>query len=876
MPVGPDNESKIHDKEEYYSGILYQEDNFPISRLIKSVLSKVNIDEETVKFLKEYARTGTVVYALKQGSHLDSLIIRELAARFDIPRPAYVHGVNMILSQPFVMAVRVVLAWLLYLVFRRGNPDPFKTSFLSRLVRAGRSAIIHLGTSEFYKSPATENAVDQLMDAARDGKTRIMVVPTLIAYGRRREKEDENIVNIVFGQKESMGAFRQLILFLRYANKAQVIAAEPVDLAEYLKNNNLPTEQLYQNLRGELINRIDEEKTSIVGPVLKSRQEIIDLVLNDEALVPLIKQIAGEEKKEYDSVARRAEKYLQEIAADYDEMYIEFFDVALTWLWNNIYDGLIVDREGMAKIRSIAKKMPVVVIPCHRSHIDYLLLSYVFYKHNIQLPFIAAGSNMNFWPMGPVFRKCGAFFLRRSFKGNVLYGEVFSKYLKRLIQEGITLEFFIEGGRSRTGKMAMPKYGLLSMIIQAFKEGAANDLAVIPVYVGYDRVIEEGSYLKELGGADKSAEKATDVIKSSKVLRKRYGHVYVNTGEPIFVKSYMALLEQTYDEMTVEERQSFYRKIGYEIVLAINRVSVVTPFSFIAAGLLCQDRRGISYDDLMEVLSIFRDYLNVRQVKLAETFTEEQKSIENALILFDQAGFISKIGEDDEEVTEDIEETVYSLEDDKRLSIEYYKNNILYYFLPASFLAVSALSRTEDMIPLKELMDDYVFLKRLFRHEFIYDDIKDDADEINELVSYFSERGMIDVEEKGGEAWIELTGAGRKKLMAFAGLVSNYIESYWVAVRGCAYLRKEARPERDFMKKLRNLGARLYQKGEIRRAEALSQANYANALRFLQSADIITVTEVMEKGSKRATKFYSLADDRSRLEALRRRLFSFM
>jgi glycerol-3-phosphate O-acyltransferase len=781
----------------------------------------------------------------------------------------------MILSQPFVMAVRVVMSWLLYLVFRRGNPDPFKTSFLRRLVSAGKSAIIHLGNSEFYKSPATENAVDQLMEAARDGNARIIVVPTLIAYGRRREKEDENIVNIVFGQQDSMGTFRRLLLFLRYANKAQVIAAEPIDLAEYLKSNNLPTEQLYQNLRGELINRIDEEKTSMVGPVLKSRQEIINLVLNDETLVPVIRQIAEEEKKEYHSVARRAEKYLQEIAADYDEMYIEFFDVALTWLWNNIYDGLIVDREGMAKIRSIAKKMPVVVIPCHRSHIDYLLLSYVFYKHNIQLPFVAAGANMQFWPMGSIFRKCGAFFLRRSFKGNALYGDVFSKYLKRIIQEGITLEFFIEGGRSRTGKMAMPKYGLLSMIIQAFQEGAANDLAAIPIYVGYDRVIEESSYLKELGGEDKSTERATDVIKSRKVLRKRYGHVYLNIGDPIFIKSYMSSMEKTYAEMTTEERQSLYRKIGYEIVLAINRVSVVTPFSFIAAGLLCHDRRGISYDDLMEVLSIFRDYLNVKQVKLAVTFTEEQKSIENALILFDQAGFISRIGED-EEVTEDIEEIVYSLEDDKRLSIEYYKNNILHYFLPASFLAVSVLSRTEDMIRLNELMDDYVFLKRLFRHEFIYDDIKDDAGEINELVSYFSERGMIDVEEKDGEAWIELTGIGRKKMMPFAGLVLNYIESYWVAVRGCAYLRKEDRSERDFMKKLRNLGAKLFQKGEIRRAEALSQANYANALRFLQSADIVTVTEVMEKGSKRATKFYSLADDRSRLEALRRRLFSFM
>ena len=135
--------------------------------------------------------------------------------------------------------------------------------------------------------------------------------------------------------------------------------------------------------------------------------------------------------------------------------------------------------------------------------------------------------------MGYIFRKSGAFFLRRSFKGNELYAEVFARYVKVLLKEGLPLEFFIEGGRSRTGKMVMPKYGLLSMILQAYQEKACDDLAVIPVYIGYDRVIEEKAYLKELGGAPKEKEKTTDMIRSGKLLRKRYGRVYMNVGEPI-------------------------------------------------------------------------------------------------------------------------------------------------------------------------------------------------------------------------------------------------------------------------------------------------------------------------------------------------------
>ena len=148
------------------------------------------------------------------------------------------------------------------------------------------------------------------------------------------------------------------------------------------------------------------------------------------------------------------------------------------------------------------------------------------------------------------------------------------------------------------GKWSCPKYGLLSMIIQAYQEKYCENFAAIPVYIGYDRVIEEKSYLKELSGAPKIQENTADIIKSSKILRKRYGRVYLNIGEPIIMKDYLEAQEKPIDQMTMDERQSLYRKIGYEIVLEINKVSVVTPFSLVASGLLSHDRRGISHDEL--------------------------------------------------------------------------------------------------------------------------------------------------------------------------------------------------------------------------------------------------------------------------------------
>jgi glycerol-3-phosphate O-acyltransferase len=868
--------SKMKDKNAFYAECLYEQDNFPLYWLVEKVLSKVQLADQYVEQLKNLANTGVVVYALKQKSQLNSLIIRELSARKGIPRPVYSHNVNMIFWQPFSNALKVIKSFLSHLVFKRTILSPNKNNYLKNIVQGRQSAIIHLGGSEFIEDEYADAAIMQLLDAQKDLDLPIYIVPQLITYGRRREKEDENLVNILFGQSDHTSALQRIITFLRYANKAIVISAEAINLSEFMtENKNLYPGEMMQRLRGELLDRIDDEKATIVGPALKSRDELIGMVLNDRDLIRYMESMAAGGKTSYPRILKETRKYLHEIASNYNEMFIEIWDKVLTWLWNNIYDGVVVDQEGMVKIRNISKKMPFVIIPCHRSHIDYLLLAYVFYKHNMQLPFIAAGTNMSFFPMGYIFRRSGAFFMRRSFKGNPLYGEVFAKYLKVLLREGLPLEFFIEGGRSRTGKMIMPKYGLLSMIIQAYQEGACDDLALIPIYIGYDRVIEEKSYLKELGGAPKEKEKTTDLIKSSKVLRKRYGRVYVNIGEPLQMKSYLTSQEKKYEDMTLADRQSLYRKIGDEIVLEISKVSVVTPYALISAGLLSHDRRGMSNNDLMNVLNSFYDYLAYQQIRLAVTLANRRKAIRDALSLFDQSGLISRMGTE-EEGEDEFEEIVYSLEDDKRMNLEYYKNNILHYFLPVSFVATSILSNNNDMIALTQIMEDYRFFKKLFFHEFIFDDKKDDLDEVNNILTYLHNRGMIVGEERNEQAWIEVKGKGRTHLTPFAGLISNYIESCWVVIRGCSYLCKEPLPEKDLIKKIQGLGAKMYRKGEIRRAEALSQSNFENALHFLQDSGILLVTEIREKSEKKPVNRYALTEVKSPMESLRRRLFKFL
>jgi Glycerol-3-phosphate O-acyltransferase len=860
--------------EEYYSGCLYDKQNFWRFRPAKIFLSRVSIADEYVDSLRKLSKEGLIIYAIKQRSKLNSLIIYELTGRKDLPRPVYSHGMNMSFWQPLPQMLKFFWSSFLRRFRKKQTALLGKLAFMERTIAEQNSCIIHLGESEFIESQSAEQAISSLIKVQGMVDFPIFIVPVLVAYGRRRENENESLFNILFGQSEQTGVLRRLITVIRYSNQAYVLPAEPINLSCYLKENKDRTQEtIIHNLRGELIGRIEEEKAAVVGPALKSRNELIGMVLSDETMKKFIADFAVKSKKDRAAVERDARRYLYEIAADYKETFIEVWLKILSWLWNTVYDGLSIDSEGLAKIRNLSKKMPFVIIPCHRSHIDYLLLSYVFFKNNIQLPFIAAGSNMSFFPMGYIFRKSGAFFLRRSFRGNEVYAEVLSKYIAILLREGLPLEFFIEGGRSRTGKMVMPKYGLLSMILQAYQEKYCENFAAIPVYIGYDRVIEEKSYLDELSGVPKVRENTAQIIKSGNILRKRYGRVYINIGEPIIMKSYLESQEKQIEQMTLEERQSLYRKIGYEIVLEINKVSVVTPFSLVAAGLLSHDRRGISHDDLTDILNEFYEYLSTKKVKFAATFAHRERAITDALNIFVQTEIISRIETEEEE--EEMQEVVYSLDDEKRLNLEYYKNNILHFFVPLSFVATSMLESSDDVMPLGRIMGDYKFLKRLLWNEFISDERKDDLEEVNDVLAYLHNRKMIITTERDGQIWIEVKGKGRTKLKPFAGLIHNYLEAYWVVIRSIPYLKKKPQNQKDWLKKIRALGDRMYKRGEVLRAEALSQSNYQNVIRFLEDAELISSIVKEEKGEKKEYA-YSLTENRAEMEVVRRRLFKFL
>ena len=276
----------------------------------------------------------------------------------------------------------------------------------------------------------------------------------------------------------------------------------------------------------------------------------------------------------------------------------------MMWVFHRVFDGIYYDKTDFKKVREAAQKAPLIILPCHRSHMDYLIISSLFYENRLIPPHILAGDNLSFFPLGLLFRKSGAFFMKRSTRGLELYTAVLRQYIKTLVHEGYGIEFFIEGGRTRTGKTMHPKLGMLKYLIEAVNEGYSDDMMLLPVGINYDRVLEEKSFQGELHGKSKKSESGKDIVKSGKFLKGGYGGVHLVFGDPL---SFRELREN------MGEGDELVNAVADRIVKKISDAVMVTPFALVTSALLASQAKGFALSDLRGKTALFIKYLTDRR-----------------------------------------------------------------------------------------------------------------------------------------------------------------------------------------------------------------------------------------------------------------------
>ena len=439
----------------------------------------------------------------------------------------------------------------------------------------------------------------------------VQLVPVSIIWGRSPDRQQSLLRALLSEGWAVRGALAQTVAIALHGRDTLVKFGEPVLLQGLLaesRNEGQSDDQSGRRIARTLRSWFSREREAVIGPDISHRRTLIGKILNEPLVKAAVTELANEKKIDYDRAERTARRYVMEIASDYSYQWVRVYEILLNWVWNRLYDGVRI--YGAHRLDDLARDRTLVYVPCHRSHIDYLLLSYIVLQQGRMLPHVAAGANLNIPLVGGLLRRGGAFFLRRSFKGNHLYSAVFNEYLHNLITQGFPIEYFVEGGRSRTGRMLPPKGGMVAMTIRSFLRNPAKPLAFVPVYIGYEKIVEQRGYLQQLRGGAKEKESLLGVIKNLRALKERYGQVHLRFGEPIDLHTHLDEVHPTWRQerpLNDEKPQWLFEatdKLGIKIVTAINKSAVVTPLSLLALTLLATPKLAMDEQQLLNSMKL--------------------------------------------------------------------------------------------------------------------------------------------------------------------------------------------------------------------------------------------------------------------------------
>ncbi len=801
----------MRERQKVYPYTFEGEYSLLLRALINRLFSPINIPELYRESITSLASQGHIVFAHSAKSSIDALLLNFRLKKEGLPYPSIIFGHSFPLFQP-VRKIGPLLTGLF-----TGKSSPFENGSYREFIKAPQGAsLIFLDREPINGGP---HPILDLIKIQRETGTPIYLVPQRIVYRRAplklKDASDEEHLAIK--------GFRKILTLLRGREHGFVEHGEPINLMDELKHAHGASkflEEIASDITDELLHRLAVLGSNISGAPIRDRQFLIKKTIRDPMLQSFLRSSAKEGKKSMDELEYGVERHLDQIASDLSPAVISFLSRTFTWVFNNIYDGVDVDPKGLQAVKEMARKGSLVYVPCHKSHIDYLILSYSLYQNWMSVPVIAAGINLAFFPIGSLLRKGGAFFMKRTFKGNPLYAQTFAAYVRTILGERIPMEFFIEGTRSRSGKLMLPKKGLLSMIIQGWESGASRDVIFVPVYVGYDTVAEEKSYIREMKGEPKEKESFFQLLKAGSILKNRYGKVYIRFARPISLNEYMKG-KTSYSEMDSSHKELFYEKVAREIISAIYQQTVATPFSLIACVLM-GSASAMEEDTLKKGFQTFLAYLKHLGYNLSSTLAKDEEAFREAFALLKIKGLVTI-----DEGQGQGDQNLVVVESEERIHLEYYKNTILNFFVPASLIASVLLKNPLGVVE-KTFQEQVRNLASLLENEFILD-----IDSMEKAVQFMTAAGIVTV-TKG----MYTMGEGASDtLRLFAGLVENYLESYLCVARHIDKIKGLS--DRDSLKAINRYATRMFKKGEIKRFEALCLPVYQGALDTFRTKGLI-------------------------------------
>ncbi|KAJ4368285.1 hypothetical protein N0V83_006641 [Neocucurbitaria cava] len=551
------------------------------------------------------------------------------------------------------------------------------------------------------------------------------------------------------------------------------------------------------------------------------------------------------------------------------------------------HQGVHVSSEEVLRLRAVADKAAkdkhsIIFLPCHRSHVDYVSLQIICYRLGLALPTVVAGDNLNFPVVGSFLQHAGAMWIRRSFGDDQLYITLVQAYIDTLLQSGYNLECFVEGGRSRTGKLLPPKFGILSYMLDSVASGRVDDAIICPVSTQYDKVIEVDSYISELLGQPKPKENLMDFLSASSVLSLKLGRVDVRFHEPWSLRTFINQQRERFSQLpqqldTKEDRLRLLRTLGYKVLSEINDVSVVMPTALVGTVLLTLRGRGVGKSELIRRVEWLSDRVRAQGGRVAH-FGNLPTSVvvDRALEVLGPGlvGLVPGLPED----------TYYAVD---RFQLSFYRNMTIHLFILQSLVSAALYTHVKrgggpeyQRISYTDLHAQVHFLSQLFRGEFIFPTEGLDhnlaktlegleADNVIKIQRGKDLNGVEKVE------YVELSDAeretGRENFDFYCFLIWPFIEAAWLGAISLTMLTPPLTHSSSSpfpsstsleLKKVQDraqlFGKTLYHQGDLSYFEAVNKETLKNAYTRFEEEGMIVVTKARDKNTPATIK---LADE---------------
>ncbi|MGH0031016.1 MAG: 1-acyl-sn-glycerol-3-phosphate acyltransferase [Myxococcota bacterium] len=826
-----------------------------------------DLDDATVERLRDLEKRGTVVYVMRYASRLDYFLFNTLFLREGLRLSSFANGIRFLHVRPWLEAAR--LWWRRPRGVSQDVELVRAREYARELTREGASLFLFLRTAylrtqlrsrrrAIAEQKTERDLLSEVVRAAQTSERDVHVVP-LALFWRKGPRAPRRFLNLSYGSNTRPSDLAKVTSFLTTYRGLHVKVGEPVDVKAFASRSegDAPT-ALSSVLRRMVLTYLYREEKVVEGPVLQPRHRVQDLVVRTAPVRAAIAEQVRETGITRERGRLQAEKMFREIAANMNSTFLALLSWSIGSVTKRLFNG--VEVSGLEKISDYAKRHPIVLVPSHRSYFDFIILSLLFYDRHLMPPHIAARENMAFGPFGFIWRRAGAFFLRRSFD-DPLYKAVFRTYVSYLIKEGFTQEFFIEGGRSRTGKTLPPRLGMLSWNVEAFLESGRRDLFFVPIAITYERLVEEGAMVGELEGEEKSEESMLGLMRARRFLRLRFGSVFVNFGEPISLAEALGDRRQRFaGEETPEleaERRAFVDTMGRRIVERINWAVAANATAVASCALLGERRRGLFRHEFAHRMQQIVDLLHLQDVRLTPELSRDEGEFGESIASMLRMDLLKS--------ADDTRGEILYFEPGKRRALDIYRNSILHFLAAPSFLArrlEAGASEAELRADLSQWLD--LLGRELFVHNATV------LAGFTGFLDHFTSHGWIRREEG---RW-RPTEEGLPELRFLAELTRPLFEAYFALCEAAAGVGEEPLTSKDLLKAAAEQFEHAAILGEVGLAESANDVTFGNAVDLLLERKILERAPAAGSGRERREKRYQRGPAFDELPDLTRRLAS--